>query len=495
MRCVDIEVASRVCSLGQLCTEGPEIEAVRGNLADHPPSRSDARRHDRNAVLDIETGKVCRCRRGQRVERQQHADLAGRRITERHRRYNRTGLLRQPRLVGGLGIDSRDLRSSSQHLADRDHAGATDAGHADGDVVGHDESGRGQFARGGSDPLRLLRLARLHRDERRAITLQATGIDVAAGLIDHRLATELGLGGMQRQAVGLHATVAAGLADPLVDHHSERGRGDDPALAIATLLGSALLVVDVHGDTVHATELHLCVDDGVAMDHVDTTRKIDAAVFAGIVSGDRDVLDTFGHEHPGHLRNAAQTGGVLPSRHRHGGVVQDLERHGRAGSDGRLNGQLTAVEVRAVAHVLEEVVIFDKWRGADPLSTFATHLRDAGDMTGLLARDDADHPVTTDACADQRSFWYEQPGVVRAAGTEERRSDSFSAERDPHRLGLADDGQLIDRDPQREDSPQRFDEVVRRQRAVVGDQRLAVVVQLANDGRRIGRAVQHRPNT
>ena len=101
------------------------------------------------------------------------------------------------------------------------------------------------------------------------------------------------------------------------------------------------------------------------------------------------------------------------------------------------------MEVRAVAHVLEEVVIFDERRGADPLRAFATHLGDAGDMAGLFTRHDADHAVAADAGTDQRTLGNKQARVVRAAGAEERCAHGLDAQGDAYRLGLANGGELV----------------------------------------------------
>ena len=250
--------------------------------------------------------------------------------------------------------------------------------------------------------------------------------------------------------------------------------------------------MNVHGDAVDDAQLLLRVDDRVAMHTSTPLGEVDPAVLGGVVGGDGDVLDALGHQHLGHLGHRAQTGGVLAAGHRDGCVVEDLERHRRARGDGCLDRELAAVEVGAIAHVLEEVGVFDERRRADPLGAFATHLGDTHDVTGLFARDDADHAVTTNPGTDERAFWHQQAGVVRAAGTEERRAHRLGAEGDPHRFGFAHGGELVGRNSQCQHTSQRIDEVVDGQRAVVGDQWLAIVIDLADDRRRIRGAVQDR---
>ena len=70
-------------------------------------------------------------------KREQHADSTRDRVADRDRRDHGPRLLRETRLVGGPGIDARDLRRGGQHLTDGDHAGATDARHADGHIGRH----------------------------------------------------------------------------------------------------------------------------------------------------------------------------------------------------------------------------------------------------------------------------------------------------------------------------------------------------------------------
>ena len=110
LRGIDVQVAARIGSLGELDSQWAEIESVRVDLADHATGRGNARRDHGDAVLGIETGEVGRRRRGQRIEGEEHADATRRGVADRHRRDDRTGLLRQPRLVGGPGIDPGDLR-------------------------------------------------------------------------------------------------------------------------------------------------------------------------------------------------------------------------------------------------------------------------------------------------------------------------------------------------------------------------------------------------
>src|SRR5262249_7628817 len=142
-------------------------------------------------------------------------------------------------------------RGHAEHTADRHDAGAADAG--DDDAVGLADRRQRRFGQRREvgrrlDPLAALELRAMHRHERRAEALHAGEILVAARLIDGALAPELGLERLHRNAVRLHAAIAAALTYQLVDDHALVGIGELVALAPAALLGRAGLVVDEHGD-------------------------------------------------------------------------------------------------------------------------------------------------------------------------------------------------------------------------------------------------------
>ncbi len=84
----------------------------------------------------------------------------------------------------------------------------------------------------------------MHGDEGRAEALHAGEVLVAVGLVDRALAAEFGLERLHRDAVRLHAAIAAALADQLVDDHALVGIGIAAALAAAAFLGGAGLVVE-----------------------------------------------------------------------------------------------------------------------------------------------------------------------------------------------------------------------------------------------------------
>src|SRR5262249_21875569 len=100
-----------------------------------------------------------------------------------------------------------------------------------------------------------------------AEALQAREVLVAGGLVDGALGAELGLQRAHRDAVGFHAAVAATLAHRRIDEDALVRVGEGAALAAATLLGGAGLVVDQHrppGDLaqllLHALQVVTVVD-------------------------------------------------------------------------------------------------------------------------------------------------------------------------------------------------------------------------------------------
>src|SRR5207237_10890049 len=135
------------------------------------------------------------------------------------------------------------------NLVLREDAGAADAGHEDARGARNFEGRLGILAAPLERLARLLPRLALRNDgeERGAVAAQARVVLVARGLVDLRLAAELGLHRLDRQAVRLLPAVTATLADRLVDVHAERRTRDPTALAHAALLGRAALAVDEHG--------------------------------------------------------------------------------------------------------------------------------------------------------------------------------------------------------------------------------------------------------
>src|SRR3712207_4890013 len=209
---------------------------------------------------------------------------------------HRTALLGEPGLVEAEGVLAVEQRGHLQDLRDGHDAGAADAGHADGEVVARDAQLRlGQAGRRRRRGLLGL-LAGDDRQERRAVAVDARVVLVARGLVDLRLAAELGLDRQYREARALLAAVAAALAHALVDVDALDRVGDLAPLAQAALLGRAALVVQQHGDAVHLRELGLRVGQVVAVADLGDRVELDAAVLRRVVGGDDHALDALERE-------------------------------------------------------------------------------------------------------------------------------------------------------------------------------------------------------
>ena len=172
-------------------------------------------------------------------------------LGDAHVAEDRAALLREARHVEHADALAFEMRRHAEDAADGDDAGAADAG--DDDVVGlpdRRQRGLGQRHRvvsRGDAPCPASSLRAVHGDERRAEALDAGKILVAARLVDGALAAPFGLQRLHRDAVRLHAAIAAALADQFVDDHALVGIGKRAALAAPALLGGAGLVVDQHG--------------------------------------------------------------------------------------------------------------------------------------------------------------------------------------------------------------------------------------------------------
>src|SRR5262249_53763701 len=155
-------------------------------------------------------------------------------------------LLAEARLVEARDVLAIEERRGAEDLIHGDHAGAPDAGQEDACRPTHAQLGVGELA---VDVVALARPGprrsdRHHRQEGRTVATEARVILVARGLVDLGFAAELGLDGLDRQAVRLDTAVAAAFADQLVDHHAHGGIRQLPTLPEPALLGGASLVVD-----------------------------------------------------------------------------------------------------------------------------------------------------------------------------------------------------------------------------------------------------------
>ena len=132
-----------------------------------------------------------------------------------------------------------------------------------------------------------------------------------------------------------------------------------------------------------------------------TGPEINALVARAILGRDQDVADPVGQQGPHDLRHGDPTDRILAAGHGDRAVVEQLVGDVDTGRDRSLDGQLTGVEERAVAEVLQEVRPFDERRHADPLGTLAAHRGDAADVAEPIVVHQEHHRVAADARADE----------------------------------------------------------------------------------------------
>ena len=272
-------------------------------------------------------------------------------------RHDGSGLLAQADLVEAFDVVAGTQCRRGEHLIHRDDAGTADSGQED--VVGgcdgldvkvgqHRGFGRRRCAR-------LLARLYLDGDERRAVAVKTAVVGVAGGLVDPRLAAVLGVHRLYRQAVGLDAAVSAAFADRLVDDHPGVAGGQRAALTLPACVGRAVLVVDQHGHTLDVAQTSLRLVEAVAVPDDGALGERTLVVPLRFVGADDDLLDTFGREFVGQLRDCERALGVLGAGHRHDLVVEQFVGDVHAGRDTRLDGELSGVEEGSVTDVLEQV--------------------------------------------------------------------------------------------------------------------------------------------
>ncbi|MCW0416852.1 hypothetical protein NB689_002606 [Xanthomonas sacchari] len=344
-------------------------------------------------------------------------------------RGDRAALLRQAGLVEHAGALALQVPGHAQQRADGDHAGAADAG--DEDVPGLAQVAAEAWCRQLLQQRRsvglaaLARLPTVHGDEAGAEPGHAGIVLVAAGLIDLALAPVFGLLRQHRHAEALLAAVAAAFADQRVDQHALGRIGQLAALAPAPLLGGAGLVVDQHAGALdlaqvplHRVQLAAVVELHVAGEQLAAPRPL-----ADVVADQGDGVHAFGTHLPGDVGHAEGAVHRLSAGHRHRVVVEDLVGDVDAGGDRLADRQRAAVEIGAVAQVLEHVRGVGERCLPGPGDAFAAHV---GEGVGGAVHP-RHHVVAADAAERARAFRHHRGGVVRAAGAVVRHAREIGA--------------------------------------------------------------------
>ena len=358
-----------------------------GGAAVEPGHRLAARRHHQ---VDAQQQPGAACGDPHRMEvlcSLGNADVAG----------DGAIFLGEARLVEDRGPLALEPCRGAEQRAEGDDPGAADACEQDAVRLGAGGASglrqRGDRLLGGAGRCARAPAPSLDQHEAGAKTLDAGEILVAGGLVDRPLAAEIGLQRHDREAVRLHAAIAAALAHVRVDDDAPVGVLQQAALAPAPLLGRAHLVVDDGRDPLPLAQLALHLVERVpVMDRHAVGELPVEGVFLGLVGDHGDAADAFRLNLAGDALDRERPVHRLAAGHRHRVVVENLVGHVDAGGDRSPDRQNAGVEIGAVADVLEDVRGLGEGRLPDPARALAAHV---GEGRGLPV-----HPLRHVVAAD-----------------------------------------------------------------------------------------------
>ena len=215
--------------------------------------------------------------------------------------------------------------------------------------------------------------------------------------MDARLAAELGLHRLDAHAVGLDAAVAAAFADALVDDDDLDRLLGLAAAARAAQLGRALLVVHQHRRARRRGQRALRLVEPVAVPDLGAAGQAHAAV---VVSRSSVVTMTFLTPLASRSDTMSATGSApmisWPPVIDVCALRSTLNVMLASVAGAVADREAARVRVRAVAHVLEDVLGVGERRHADPLRAFGAHVRAHHDVAVHPHR----HRVAADAGRD-----------------------------------------------------------------------------------------------
>ena len=331
-----------------------------GGAAVQPGHRLAARRHHQ---VDAQQQPGAACGDPHRMEvlcLLRDADVAG----------DGAILLGETRLVEDRGPLALEPCRRAEQRAEGDDPGAADACEQDAVRLGAGGASglrqRGDRLLGSAGRCARAPAPSLDQHEAGAKTLDAGEILVAGGLVDRPLAPEFGLQRHDREAVRLHAAIAAALAHVRVDDDAPVRVLQQAALAPAPLLGRAHLVVDDGRDTLPLAQLALHLVERVPVMDRHAVRELPVeGVFLRLVGDHGDAADAFRLNLAGDALDRERPVHRLAAGHRHRVVVENLVGHVDAGGDRGAYRQNAGVEIGAVADVLETCGVSVK--GACPI--------------------------------------------------------------------------------------------------------------------------------
>ena len=346
----------------------------------------------------------------------------------------------------------------------------------------------------GRDRLGLSVVSALDGDEGRAEAVDAGIVLITGRLVDLALAAELGVERLDRDAVRRLGTVAAALANQGVDENALGRRRHGSALAAAAFLVGADLIVNQHRDARNLAQLLLDGDQlGARADGHAFSEVPNILVTCMIVGDDHGLGDALGGKLTGDLRRGETALRRLAAGHGDSVIEQQLVSDVLAHRDGAAHRERPGMVVGAVAQIYEDVLLRGERRSAGPGQPLPAHL--AGEIGVRVG--EGRHIVAADAGQGAGAFRKSGRRIVRAAGAEERLADLISAQRHG---GHARGGNAVEvfvnplhvrSRRQAVGDGQRH--LGHRQRAQFGEQRMALLVHLADDlGLGVGRQIVER---
>ena len=310
--------------------------------------------------------EVVRLGRPQQVESQVQIDLPGEEAVEHgllsgayhHRRFNRPALLRQAGVVGQIHVFALHHGRVRNEMGNRHHARSTTP-HSEDRVRPVQRALRRLWQlvqRLWAAAAQARALGRLDHGKGRALAVDAQPVLGALSLPHLRLVAELGRHAVERStAFGLGVTVAAALANILVNEHVFVGRQTLTATATA-LLGGALLIEDDHRGP--GNFLKLLKGFGVALQAENRNPlPVQVAIARSILADDPHLHYPQPQKLLHDIRHRPLSPGRLPASECDRPVKKQQKGDVHLALDAALNRAAAAVEIASVAQVLVDVLI------------------------------------------------------------------------------------------------------------------------------------------
>ena len=251
-------------------------------------------------------------------------------------------------------------------------------------------------------------------DKAGAETVDARVVLVATVLVDLSFAAERRFLRHDRQAVRFNRAVAATFANEVVDHDELVRILELAAFAAATFLGCAGLCVDQYRYARDFAQLSLDAIEIATIGDRGARREFGGGEQLRLVRNDRDTLDAFGVYRVRDALHRQRTIERLATGHRNGIVEEDLVGNVRARRNRLANGERSRMIERAVAQILEDMLVTVEQRPRNPVDAFAAHL----DQAVRFAAHPAGHEMAADSGQRLRALGYLRRRIVRAARTE-----------------------------------------------------------------------------